>query len=240
MQPISEISGLMGITIPERGLDVDVALGLIPQPDKKAENKDQHAFFTIENVQVQLHDPTFTIRKSNHPVLFSVFKPLVRSRLQHAIEQAIASHITLAIEMLDGLAYDVHSRSGVFSDAGMAPNAAYVSALWSEIGHLKKQPGLLTGLKATSVGIVRDDPRLESKFAVGAQPQIIPGEKRGPPVPGTQEKRDQAAHLAKETGAAEIGTNGVTSFADEVKRKKEQEERTEGWRSGAFEALKCQ
>jgi hypothetical protein len=161
------------------------------------------------------------------------------------IEATLANQITILIRCLDGLAFDLHRRAGVFSDTGLSPSASYVSAIWSEIGHLKSQPGMFSGLQTTSVGIIRDDPRIEAKFAVGAQPQIIPGEKHGPATPGSnsQAKRDQAARLATEAkgraqGAGEKVASGVVSFAEEVKYKKDAEEKVPGWKSSAFDVSK--
>ncbi|KIJ53442.1 hypothetical protein M422DRAFT_64470 [Sphaerobolus stellatus SS14] len=245
MKPISEVSGLMGVELPERGVDIDVSLGLIPQPGKKEHNSDQHAFFTVDHVNVTLNEPSFSIRKSNHPILFTAFKPMIRSRLEKAIETSLSQQITLAIQMLDNIAFDIHRRSGVFRDTGMSSSASYASALWSELGHLRQQPGLFSGLKTTSVGIVKDDPRQKSAFAMGAQPQIISGEKHGPAVPGSnaQERREQGARLAEESKdlgqqGARGANSGVASFANEIKFKKEQEEKQDTWRSGAFEAPK--
>lgn len=240
LKPVKNISGLMGIDIPSEGIDVDIILGLNPQPAAKAQSpQTQHAFFTVDRVIVNLNDPTFNIRKSNHPVLFTAFKPLVRSRLESTVENALRENITTALQTIDAIAYDTHARAGVFRDAGIPVNASYISAIWSELGHLKSQPGLFTGMKTTSVGIVKDDPRQDAKFAMGAEPQIIPGEKHGPMVGGMQEKRQQGAKLAKDTKERATGASPdkgvVTSFADQVKMKKEQEEKTQGWRSNAFE-----
>jgi len=241
LTPISEVSGLMGITLPKEGLDVDVSLGLIPQPDKKEKESNQHAFFRVERVRVQLNNPTFDIRKSNHPILFTAFKPMVRNRLEKTIEASLAHQIAMSFEFLDGVAFDVHRRAGVFHDTGMSLSASYLSGIWSEIGHMKSQPGLFSGLRTTSVGIIKDDPRQDAAMAMGTQPQIISGEKHGPVAPGSNShgKRDQANRLAEESkgraqGDGERTKSGVVSFAEEVKIKKEQEQHREGWKSEAF------
>jgi hypothetical protein len=241
LKPIKNISGLMGINIPPQGLDVDIILGLRPQPSAKAQSpQNQHAFFNVERVLVDLNDPTFNIRKSNHPILFTAFKPLVRSRLETTVQNAIKEHITTMLQVVDAIAYDIYSRAGVFRDSGLSTNASYIGALWSEIGHLRSQPGLFSGLKTTSVGIVKDDPRQDAKFAMGAEPQIIPGEKHGPDVGGMQEKREQGAKKAREvkegtTTGVPTDKSVVTSFADQMRMKKEQEEQSQGWRSNAFD-----
>lgn len=243
LKPITEISGLLGVTIPQEGLDIDIGLTLLPQPAKKeARRESRHAFFRVENVRVRLNNPDFTIRKSNHPILFTAFKPMVRSRIEKAIETTMERQITMAVEFIDNVLFDTYQRVGVFTDTGMPLSASYISAIWSEIGHLKQQPGLFSGLHTTSVGIVKDDPRQDAKVAIGAQPQIISGDKHGPVAPGSdsQGKRDQAVRLAQEGKGRTVGMNervesGVRSFAEEVKIKREKELGREGWKSNAFD-----
>ncbi|GJJ13345.1 hypothetical protein Clacol_007597 [Clathrus columnatus] len=243
LRPVTEISGLLGVVIPPEGLEIDVALTLLPQPKKKDAHKAQrHAFFKVENVNVNLNSPEFTISKSNHSILFTAFKPIVRSRIEKAIETSLGQQIALSIEMLDNVLFDTHQRAGVFADTGMPLSASYLSAVWSEIGHLKKQPGLFSGLRTTSVGVIKDDPRQESTVAIGAQPQIISGDKHGPSAPGSdsQKKRDEAVRLARESkgvakGIGERAQSGVVSFAQEVQIKRDQEMHKEGWKSNAFD-----
>jgi len=249
MKPMSEISGLLGVTLPERGMDVDVRLSVIPQKDKKDKNPtDEHAFFKIDNVTVNLNDPSFTIRKSNHPILFTAFKPLVRSRLERTICTTLEHQLTIAFQTLDNLLYDTYNRQTVFRDTGMSPGAAWVSAVWSEIGHMRKQPGLFSGMQTTGVGIVKDDDRQNFAFAMGAKPQIIDGEKRGPDAPGgthARQKREQAVEAKEQAKKAVQGgdaggvtgqaTGVVRSFKDQAQTWKEKEEKEDTWRSGAFD-----
>ncbi|KAF8527534.1 hypothetical protein BU17DRAFT_81736 [Hysterangium stoloniferum] len=242
LQPMSEVSGLLSIEVPEEGVDVDISLGLISQAEKKASGAGRRAFFTVDRVNVKLNNPSLTIRQSNHPILLTALKPIFSRQLVHTIESTLAEQITVPIQCMDAIAFDIRRRAEVFRDTGMNPSASFMSAIWSEIGHLKREPGIFSGLQTTSVGVVLDDPRTTAKFAVGAQPQIISGEKHGPEVPGSyaQAKRDQATRLAAEAKGRALGEgervdSGAVSFSQEVKFKKEVEEKISGWRSDAFD-----
>ena len=54
---------------------------------------------------------------------------------------------------------------------------------WSEFGKLSRgEGGLFKGWKATETGLIKDEGNIRSDavFALGAEPQVLPGEKRGP------------------------------------------------------------
>jgi len=149
--------------------------------------------------------------------------------------------------MTDGIAWDVYQRAGVFNDTGLtATGPKYIAAMMSEWGKMRQEPGLLSGWTMTSVGMVKDDPRSDAVFAVGAGPQIISGDKHGPRTTATSTSMAQdtvdAAKDAKpgvdkgtalDTAAKGVGK--VKSFKAIVEAKAAEEKKREGWRSAAFD-----
>lgn len=250
-------TGMLDITLPEKGVDVDLALAMIPVNDsmKSKEQRAQSGFFDVKYVHIDLSDQMeLSVRKTNHPILASVFKPMVRSRFSSTLERALREQIQFALEMTNAVAWDVNRRAGVFRDAGMSDGASYAAGIWSEIGHMRGQPGPLSGWKMTGTGVVKDDERTDVKFAMGAEPQVLSGEKHGPM--GTfkeplAEKAQQATNgkNGKDVGAtagdaqaqvqelAKKGADQTQTFKNEAKARAEKEKKQSGWRSVAFDEL---
>ncbi|KAL1747091.1 hypothetical protein HDZ31DRAFT_80677 [Schizophyllum fasciatum] len=243
----SKFTGLVDVTLPPRGVDADISLTMLPTTDTAGRER-QGGFFKIERVNLNLSDDMdIKPHKTNHSVLVGAFKGTIRKRVRKALEGALRDQLAFALAFLDRTAYDIHKRAKVFLDTGLSPAAAYAGATVSEIGHLRSLPGPgpLTGWRATGTGIVKDDPRSDKAFAMGAEPQIISGDKRGPagtfsgPLGG--ERPRDAAPVSDANGKVdELKKEGVRK-AQTFKARKEEKEaverRQEGWRSGAFDAL---
>lgn len=243
----SQVSGLMDITIPPKGVDISASLGLIPTASGRHRRERHGGFHKISNVSVTLSDDTsIGLRKTNHPVLISTFKPIVKKRLISTIEQVLAEKIKMVLEMIDGIAWDTHLRAEVFADAGLTGTVPkYIAGFVSEMGKLRKQPGLLSGWKATGIGLVKDDPRDDVVLAVGAGPQVISGDKHGPrntasSTNAAQAKVDSVKSQAPggkstKADAAKSAVAQAKSFAQTVQSKAEEEKQHPGWRSKAFD-----
>jgi len=248
----SEVKGLMDITLPARGVDAEATLGLIPTASGKKRRERRGGFHEVSNVHVNIaSDTSITLKKTNHQVLISVFKPVVKKQLISTIEKLLAEKIRLVLEMVDGIAWDVYQRAGVFQDAGLtATGPKYIAAMMSEWGKLRQEPGLLSGWTMTSVGMVKDDPRSDTLFAVGAAPQIISGDKHGPRTTATSTnaardtvnsakdtakdaKPDISKGAIKDTAVGAVGQ--VKSFKATVDTKAAEEKKRDGWRSSAFD-----
>ncbi|KZV88036.1 hypothetical protein EXIGLDRAFT_839540 [Exidia glandulosa HHB12029] len=222
--PVDTVTGLLDVKIPEKGVDMDVTLGLLPTASGSAERRKRGGFHNIESVKASLDDVTVAIRESNHQIMISMFKPVFRTALVKAVRQSLENYMRVALEALDGMAYDVHHRARVFADAGTPLGPAYVSGLVSQLGYMAKQEvGILDGVRATSVGVIKDDPNSKSAFAVGAAPQLIGADKRAPGPAGKKGKWEQGA------------TPSVEGFTEAVARKRDAEKKGEGWRSNAFD-----
>uniref|UniRef100_D8Q4R6 Uncharacterized protein n=1 Tax=Schizophyllum commune (strain H4-8 / FGSC 9210) TaxID=578458 RepID=D8Q4R6_SCHCM len=178
----NKFTGLVDVTLPPRGVDAEISLSMLPTTDTAG--RERHGgFFKIERVTLNLSDDMdIKPHKTNHSLLVGAFKGTIKKRVRKALEGALRDQLEFALTFLDRTAYDIHKRAKVFLDTGLSPAAAYAGATVSEIGHLRSLPGPgpLTGWRATGTGVVKDDPRSDKAFAMGAEPQIISGDKRGP------------------------------------------------------------
>ncbi|KAG5646262.1 hypothetical protein DXG03_003858 [Asterophora parasitica] len=280
----SEISGLLALTLPPQGVSLDIKVRLIPATVPASNPSSRHAkghFHEIEHVSVNIsEDVSMEVKDSNHGVLIAMFKPIFVIRLREALEKSLAAQVRGALEWADGIAWDVGRRREVFEDTGaVGGGAAIIAALWSEMGRLRRE-GKATGegwkVEATGTGVVMKQGEGDEKMqlAVGAEPQILSGEKRGPvgtasePLSGrvtdavrgatgvdmsqaveqggmdVSAQAGQAKGMAMEQaskvkghaqGLITEGRKRTASFQTAVKEKMVKEQRTEGWRSEAFE-----
>ncbi|KAG2125484.1 hypothetical protein DEU56DRAFT_743663 [Suillus clintonianus] len=246
-----EFTGLMEFILPPKGIDIDLKFRLIPNtPEGLKERERLGRFFKIERIEVTLaEDIDLEIKQSNHPILTSVFKPVFMLRFRDAISRTLEEQIRGLFDTADALAFDIGRRSEVFQDAGLGTSSSVVAAMWSEIGKLRRmEGGLLSGWRATGTGIVKDDLGGNAKIAMGAEPQILSGEKRGPlgthaeplaeRIPGADV--GGALEGAKTTverveRAGREGLKQVQSFKQSVEHKKLEEEKRRGWKSPAFD-----
>ncbi|EGN98629.1 hypothetical protein SERLA73DRAFT_107695 [Serpula lacrymans var. lacrymans S7.3] len=246
----SDFTGLMEFTLPSQGIDVDLKFRLIPNTPQGLEER-QHAgrYFKIERVDVTVsEDVTVEVKQSNHAILASVFKPVFVLRFREALEKTLQEQIRGVFQTADALAWDVGRRSEVFSDTGLGPGASLAAAIWSEIGRFRKmEGGVLEGWKATGTGVVKDNIGSDAKIAMGAEPQILSGEKHGPlgisskplseRLPGIDTKgiKESGKGLAEQAkGARKEGLRKVQSFKQTVDAKTSQEKSRPGWQSSAF------
>ncbi|EED79642.1 predicted protein [Postia placenta Mad-698-R] len=243
----AEFTGLLEFTLPPQGIDVDVVVRTIPNsPEGLKERARRSRFLEIQRVDVHVsEDVDLTIRESNHPILVSVFKPVMLSRFREALRTLLEQQVRSALDWLDALAWDVGRRAEVFGDAGLGRGASLVAGLWSELGHLQKgEGGLFSGWTATGTGVFKSDQE-GTQFAMGAEPQVLLGEKRGPK--GTlsdsiaerydvDAEMEDARGIVEEAGkSAKAGVRKAKSFKDSVSAKAEEEKAREGWQSPAFD-----
>ncbi|KAJ7303110.1 hypothetical protein DFH08DRAFT_722237, partial [Mycena albidolilacea] len=77
-----------------------------------------------------------------------------------ALGQSLAKQLHTGLDWLEGVVWDVGQHMEVSSDAGLGRVTALTAAVWSEVGRLTRE-------------------RQTGKFAMGAEPQILSGEKHG-------------------------------------------------------------
>jgi len=250
-----EFTGLAEITLPLEGIDVDIKVRTIPNTAAGlAECAERKRFLRIEHVVVHVsEDVDVRVIKSNHPVLLTVFRPLLTARLRGALQNTLSANIQRALDGIDALVWDITSRAEVFQDAGLERGPALASAWWSELGRLQRMHGgLSSGWRTTGSGIIRNGS--DAEVALGAEPQVLGPEKHGPkgtPVQPLKESLPDAGidvdvsaegivDVGREVagqGRAGIkaGLKKVRTFEEKLSDKQKEEERTSGWESSAFD-----
>lgn len=249
---ISEVTGLLAFELPEQGVDVDIKMRMIPNtPAGLRMREERAAYHTIDDVSVTISDNTeFSVKESNHGILLSVFKPVVNMRMRSVLEKTLAGQIRSGLEAADNLAWDIGKRQEVFADTGLNAGASFSAAVFSEIGKMRRQTngtGLLSGWQTTGTGVVKDTGD-SAQIAMGAEPQLLSGEKRGPlgiaSQPLAERLPDVDVDSIKEGGvgaikkAQQVGQDvakKARTFADAVHEKAEVERQSGDWRSSAFD-----
>jgi len=212
----SEFTGLMALQLPEKGVDLDLKVRLIPATEtgQKSRSACQH-FHVIEKAEVTISDDVnFEVTQCNHSVITSLFKPMLVSRLRDALSRALSEQLRFAVDWADGLAYDVSERREVFEDTGLGGGTSLIAAVWSEVGRMQRESRIDRefGFRATGTGVVveqttkavgegEDKTRVsKSQFAMGAEPQILSGKKRGPLGTGSEPLAKKLERAADEAG----------------------------------------
>jgi hypothetical protein len=203
------------------------------------------------------------IKQSNHGILLTLFKPAMIAGFRRALATTLSEQLRAALEFADGVAFDIGKRSVVFEDMGLTRGPALAGAIWSEVGRFVRsggrssRAGLTQGWQLTGTGVVKRGE--ESALAMGAEPQILPGEKHGPKerlaeplsqkaqraadqagldvdVDQTMADATQTAQSVGEqaAGLVQEGVQKVRGFTQAIQQKKEAEEKSKGWKSEAF------
>ena len=250
-----EFTGLAEITLPPEGIDVDIKVRTIPNTTAGlAERAERKRFLRIDHVVVHVSDDTdVRVTESNHPVLLTMFRPLLTARLRGALQTTLSANIQSALDGVDALIWDVTARAEVFQDAGLARGAALATALWSELGRLQRTQGtLFLGWGTTGSGIVRNGG--DVRVALGAEPQVLGPEKHGPKGTSAQPLKERAHEagvdvdvsaeriagagkdvVGKAKDGIKVGVRKVRTFEEKVAEKQKEEEGTAGWESSAFD-----
>lgn len=265
-----EFTGLMRFDLPEKGLDLDLKLRLIPATVKGPHSRENMKHFNvIEKVEVNLaEDIGLEVRESNHSIFVTLFKPIMVLRLREALERTLTEQVRAAVEWADGIAFDIAKRKEVFQDTGLGGGGSLMAAIWSEAGRIRREGrerGEL-GIHATGTGLVVEQQLYSrsgqeagrTEFAMGAEPQILSGEKHGPLGTASTPLKTRIEQMGEEMGipvgeaAAEAGgvvagakqefkgivkegKRQISSFKKSVEDKTKLEKQRPGWQSAAFD-----
>nr|GAT50053.1 predicted protein [Mycena chlorophos] len=234
-------TGLLTMTLPPQGIDVDIRVRLIPDAKDREATCSYHV---IEHLDVHIADSCkIDVHESNHSILLSLFRPLFNKRFRQAVARSLSEHLRLAMDWMGGVAWDVGRRTEVLRDAGMRGGPALVGAVWSEMRRLLGELRVVE-MRATSTGVVLAVPRPDSdsdsgddaKLALGVEPQVLSGEKRGPVGAGSQSVPvdDQVDAKDTEKGVQVVvgqSKEHLRSFQRAVEEKAREEEKKDGPRS---------
>jgi hypothetical protein len=105
----SEVTGILALTLPPAGLDVDIKVRLLPNTEKGlAERERIKGFHKVESVEVKVSDDTeLEIKESNHSILLTVFKPVMLAGFRRTLANTLAEQIKAALVFADGVAWDI-------------------------------------------------------------------------------------------------------------------------------------
>lgn len=268
----NEFTGVMGFNLPDKGLDLDLKMRLIPATVKGPYSRDNlKHFHIIEKVSVTLaEDIGLEVKDSNHSILVRLFRPIMILRLREALERTLTEQVRAVVDWTDGIAFDIGKRKQVFQDTGLGGGGSLMAAIWSEAGRIRREGqerGEL-GIHATGTGIVVEQQLYtqhgeeagKTEFAVGAEPQILSGDKRGPLGTGSTPLRERAEQIGEDLGISpgvveggmdardyvagakreakgmlKEGKKQFLSFKKSVEQKTVQEKQRGGWQSPAFD-----
>ncbi|KAF8128788.1 hypothetical protein K438DRAFT_2000215 [Mycena galopus ATCC 62051] len=215
----------------------------LKMPDRAA----RRAYHHIELLTVQIADDVD-------------LDPIFNMRFREALGRSLGEQLRIGMDWMDHVAWDVGQRAEVFSDAGVGRGASFAAAVWSEIGRLSRER--TSAWRATGTGVVLEE-RTQggATFAMGAEPQILSGEKRGPMgtasesldqrvgqavqavqgQTGTPEDVSKVANQGVQDvqkhlqGAVRKGKRQINSFQRSVDEKSAMERKNPGWKSQAFD-----
>jgi hypothetical protein len=272
-----EITGLFGLELPEKGIDVDLKVRLIPALATGANSREAKKHFNvIEHAEVSISDDVrINVRDTNHAVLLSLFRPIMVMRLREALEKTLTEQLRAVVDYADGIAFDISKRRQVFEDTGLGAGGSLMAAIWSEIGRLereRREGPVEMDWKATGTGLVVEQKTVlktnevgeatqvrKTQFAMGAEPQILRGEKQGPLGTGSEPIKDklERTNAARESsmdvdveegakqmveevearakGVMKEGQRQMAGFRQSVERKSKLEKGRPGWESAAFD-----
>jgi hypothetical protein len=230
----AEFSGLLGLSLPPQGISLDFKVRLIPSTIPASHPVSRAAlghFHVIEFLNVSIsEDVKLEVKDSNHPLLLSMFKPIFMMRLREALERTLTQQIHALMDWTDGVAWDVGQRKEVLEDTGtVSGGAALLAAVWSEIGKFRRERrerGAEVRIRPTGTGIIveQKDPSQRAgdvSFAIGAEPQILSGEKRGPLGTGSEPLSKKLTETIQEATGVDVGqvvTEGGEARPEGVKR----------------------
>ncbi|KAF8888376.1 hypothetical protein CPB84DRAFT_1849617 [Gymnopilus junonius] len=215
MKP-SEFSGLLGLTLPPQGVELDLEVRLIHANARGSESREaKRRFSSVERAHVSLsNDVQIAIKQSNHKVLTTVFKPMVKKRLREALQKTLSEQVEAMVDWADSIAYDVAQRKVVFEDAGLGTGGSLMAAIWSEIGRLQKTGQV--DVQMTGTGLVAHHAEKGKSLAMGVEPQILSGGKHGPMAAGAEPIDQKVQRMGEQSGVnpREIAQSGGSTGMD--------------------------
>jgi hypothetical protein len=96
--------GVMDIFMGGSGFSFKVEL---ETADRARENNAQTHFFKVTKIDTDIQNLQVKIKKSNHKLLFSMFKPLLLKVMRPVIQKVLEKQIKDSVNQLDGMLYDI-------------------------------------------------------------------------------------------------------------------------------------
>lgn len=151
--------GLIDIFLGGTGLSFKVAM-------ETADPTDQHNFFKINTVDVDIKNIKIKVKQSNHKLLFALFKPLVLTVLKPVIQKVAEVQIRKSVSDLDAFLYDAKKRADAeLEDLKRNPDPEkaqnfyqrYYNAIQARIAEGKKKAKDVSADKKVNVAVTKQD-----------------------------------------------------------------------------------
>ncbi|EED14903.1 conserved hypothetical protein [Talaromyces stipitatus ATCC 10500] len=137
--PLLTDTGVMDILLGGTGFGFKIAAS-------KAQKNDRNAIFKLDSVKINIKNLSLNLKKSNHKILFTIFRPMLLNVVRPAIEKVLESQIREAFQKADAFAYQVQkeaqrAQDAIREDPENAKNifARYADAARQVITEKKKQ-----------------------------------------------------------------------------------------------------
>ena len=99
--------GVMDIFMGGTGFSFKVEL---ETADKAREHAQTH-FFKVTKVETDIQNLSVKLKKSNHKLLFNMFKPLLLKVMRPAIQKVLEKQIKDSVNQVDGMLYDIKKEA---------------------------------------------------------------------------------------------------------------------------------
>ena len=76
-----------------------------------ADQKDQHHFFKVNKITVDIKNIDIKLKQSNHKLLFAIAKPLLLKVMRPALQKVIEAQLKEQVRRLDALTYDIRQEA---------------------------------------------------------------------------------------------------------------------------------
>ncbi|KAH6903842.1 hypothetical protein BKA70DRAFT_1227194 [Coprinopsis sp. MPI-PUGE-AT-0042] len=108
-----EFTGLLGITLPEKGIDLDLRSTHPRHHNRRQLSREPQALprHSRRPTWSSLKTVTIDVRESNHAVIATLFKPMLVARLRDALSRTMSEQLRFVIEWADSVAFDVSKAS---------------------------------------------------------------------------------------------------------------------------------
>lgn len=150
-------TGVVDILLPGDGFSFKLKLST-------ADAKDKQNFFKVDKLDVDIKHLKIKVKKSNHKLLFSLFKGIALKAMRPAIQKAAEKAIKDNFNKLDALLWQVKQEADraldeAKSDPENVPNiySRYVSAAQKQILQGKKKAEAVSADKKANVAITKED-----------------------------------------------------------------------------------
>jgi hypothetical protein len=116
--------GVMDLFLGGTGLSFKVAM-------ETADKSDNHHFFKINNVTVDIKNLNVKLKQSNHKLLFALFKPLLLKVMRPALQKVAEKQIKDNVQQLDALFYRVKQEADRAQDeAKQNPDPEHIQNMY--------------------------------------------------------------------------------------------------------------